>query len=263
MAEKIQDWKTTCERYVAFLDIMGFRERVFRDSHKQVKNMFESLYPTIALFKDLAKKKLGRKTIDNDLDKEYASFFPSAVFPVTFSDSIILVSNGGSLGSANSVLLYVELILYRAITRGIPLKGAIAYGKMTADLEKSIYFGKPLIDAYELQNELQLYGVVMHNTMEKHLQTSHNARLLNNGFVFQYPVPMKSGKITHYIVDWAPERKEDTTNLSSVLYNTVSGSPRIYVDNTLEFLRWLKKRKAMLARQKKSPSRPSIKSKKS
>jgi hypothetical protein len=128
------------------------------------------------------------------------------------------------------------------------MKGAIAFGKMTADVDNSLFFGQPLIDAFELQNELQLYDVILHHTVEKRINEPDMLKNLEKYDVFKYSVPMKTGKITHYIVDWTPFFVEETdpVDLVTKLYSNVSGTPRFYVDNTLEFVRWISARKQNL-----------------
>ena len=241
----------TCDRFVAFLDIMGFKDRLQRDGHKRVKELLESLYPAIEDIKKLKDLALGsNNSSSKDTDGSEISF----LIPVSFSDSIILISSDESLTSAVTIIAYVRYILYTAIKKGILMKGAIAYGEMTADTEKSLYFGKPLIDAYELQNDLQLYGAILHHTMEKYLIVSGLSKSFRNFLYFDVHVPMKFGKISHHILDWTKqlEEQENPVNMVSNLYNYVSGTPRIYVDNTMEFVNEIIARKAELAQKKKA-----------
>lgn len=256
-------WNTTCKRFVAFLDIMGFKDKVFRESHEKVKSMLESLRPTIALIENSTKAGLIQRIIKSPGKDDIVST-PSAVFPVTFSDSIILISGDDSDISAPFIFTYVELILINAINNGIPMKGAIACGELTADPDKSLYFGRPIIDAYELQNELQLYGVVLHHTCEKRLNELKIIKYLEDKDIFKYYVPMKSSKITHFIVNWISQSmtEKDILDLGTKLYSNVSGTPRLYVDNTMEFVRWITARKLELEQKKKSPSRPVTRRKK-
>lgn len=251
MAEKPIGWTTTCNRFVAFLDIMGFRDRVFRESHEDVKKTLESLRPAIEFIENTTKEALIKRITKSQGKNDVVST-PSAVLPITFSDSIILVSWDDSDLSASFLFTYIEMIMNVAIDKGIPMKGALAFGKLTADLDKSLYFGKPLIDAYELQDELRLYGTVLHHTAEKRLIEIGMSKLFEQYFIFKYPVPMKSGKITHYILDWS-SYQADNILLNSIfkLYESVSGPPRIYVDNTLEFIQWVIKKKAELKKEKK------------
>lgn len=156
------------------------------------------------------------------------------------------------------MLICVERILNQAMLSGIPIKGAITYGKMTADLNRSFYFGKPLIDAYELQKELLLYGVVLHHTSEKRLNVLRIKRTFETFLVLQSPVPMKSGNITHYLVNWTLHLKKGKDPLDYVtkLYLDVSGAPRLYVDNTIEFVRWIQARKLELEEKTRNKDKP-------
>jgi hypothetical protein len=66
---------------------------------------------------------------------------------------------------------------------------------------------------------------------------------------------MKVGKITHQLVDWTcvcedPEKKVEN------FYKSVSGKPRVYVDNTLEFVRWITARKLELEQKNKEGLAP-------
>ena len=57
----------------------------------------------------------------------------------------------------------------------IPIKGVIAQGIFSYDKENELYFGKPLVDAYLLHEELKYYGIVVHNTAEKTIKKYQNS----------------------------------------------------------------------------------------
>lgn len=244
MPNKAAGWENTCERYVAFLDIMGFKDMVFRESHEEVKKKLESLLRT----KKFIEESRGRKImhlLNKSTDNYDAVSFPSVAFPVAFSDSIIIISWDDTDFSLAFLFAYTLLIFKKAIQEGIPMKGAIACGEMTANIEQSLFFGKPLIDAVEMQKELKLYGVVLHHTCEKRLRELVTINFEYND-IFKYKVPMKFGNVNHYIADWTSqfEDKKEALKLVNKLYLSVSGKPRLYVDNTLDFIRWVKEKKA-------------------
>lgn len=169
---------------------------------------------------------------------------------MSFSDSIILFSCDDSEESATDIILESAQILSDAITNEIPMKGAIAFGEMTVDTEKSLYFGKPLIDAYELHKELQIYGVVLHHTTQKRFEDINMKEILDSLFAGKYAVPMKSGRIIHHFLDWMlfSESPVDAVNK---LYNNVSGTPRLYVDNTIEYINWFEEQTIKRQKQEK------------
>jgi hypothetical protein len=176
-------------------------------------------------------RKSGQKTPDTLLPK-------AVVLPVIFSDSILFVSEDDSRASALQILFESAFLLYYSFSEGIPLKGALAYGKQTADFGRSLHFGRPLIDAYELQDELYMYGVVLHHSMEKYLK---GRRLIEKSPVLCHcDVPLKGGNVRHYCIDTKPfgsEKADRIISKISEMYDTVSGSTRLYVDNTIDFVR--------------------------
>lgn len=244
MEEKRDKWNVTCNRFVAFLDIMGFRDRIFRDIHKDIEKMFITFYPTIA---SIRKETQMRLNGTHPFPKVQDVFGKAIVRPVIFSDSILLVSSDDSPESVHNVLFYVGWVFKDALIAGIPLKGAIAYCEQTADFEKSLHFGRPLIDAFDLQDELRLYGIILHHTAEKHLEEiGFLSKFKTFGVLKKYKVPIKSGEISHYIIDWTshqPITEEDALTSVNATYHNVSGTPRIYVDNTIKFLNWIKEGK--------------------
>lgn len=241
MADKFKKtaWKPTCNRFVAFLDIMGFEDMVLRRSHKEVHKILTTFVPELKIIDWYT---IG---VSDDIKNSATSKL------VIFSDSIIIFSSDDTINSAAKIISDVGWILNSAITQQLPIKGAISHGEQTADLVHSLYFGKPLIDAYKLQHELLLYSAVLHHTAEKRLNAFHSNKLLARYGAFRWNTPMKSGKINHYVVDWTEFNIEhkNPLNLISKLYDNVSGAPRIYVDNTLEFVREIKKKKAKLNRK--------------
>jgi hypothetical protein len=233
MIEKSDAWNPTCNRFVAFLDIMGFKDMVLRSRHKTVKDKLESFYSIIeSIDQDFQNAQESQKT------NLHTFVGKSTVKPVIFSDSIILVSSDGGISSAATIALTIWRIFLKALENALPIKGAIAFGRFTAPKDKPLYFGKPLIDAYELQKDLYLYGVVLHHTMEKQLNKLPGVFLKNSDLVSKYSVPMRSGIITHYVVNWMFlfRNSEEPIELVTKLYNSVSGNPRLYVDNTLKFV---------------------------
>ena len=115
------------------------------------------------------------------------------------------------------------------------MKGAIAFGEMTVDTNNSLYFGQPLIDAYELHKEIKLYGVVLHHTAQRQINELIRARTLSSIFTLDYTVPMNSGEIEHNLVNWIIHTP-NSIDVVRKLYHNVSGTSRIYVDNTIKFV---------------------------
>lgn len=141
----------TCNRFVAFLDIMGFKDRVARNDHQEILNELEVFQSNIS---------------------QYVSYHREAnVQLALFSDSILIYSQNDTIESMHALADITSHIMMYAILQDkpIPLRGAIAAGQMTCNQTKQLYFGQALIDAYLLEENVKYYGVLVHHSAEKYL----------------------------------------------------------------------------------------------
>jgi hypothetical protein len=233
-------WDPTCDRFVVFMDIMGFRDMVYRNSHEEVMRMMYEFNRVIKSIDKTFGNKPSKKNPPMD-DEDY-----KLVKPVIFSDSVLLFSSDGTPSSLYNTITALQCLTADALVKGIPIKGAIAYGKQTADLKESLFFGKPLIDAWELQNDLFLYGVVLHHTVERYIHQHKEdcKNIIDNCDIQKYDTPFKQGSISHYILDCTDylqfiEEDIDIQSKIHEFYLTVSGGTRKYVDNTVEYLTYI------------------------
>jgi hypothetical protein len=177
--------------------------------------------------------------------------YESSIYITTYSDSIIVYSNDNSQQSLNSFINAISGLTNDLIRNGIPHKGAVAYGVMTLDFKNSIFFGQPLIDAYLLHDELAFYGIVVHATADNYIRNSGNV------YVFEYNCPFKSGVSKHLTI--LPELLEPKP-LYEISYNDcykaveqfrqkTSGSLRMYIDRTLQYLDTFKNSQADIIKE--------------
>jgi hypothetical protein len=225
-------WEPTCERFVAFIDIMGFKDKIYRENHMTILPTMQNLQQALSVINKEAILLLEGQVDDAQKDIP----IKSVIRVIIFSDSILLVSLDDSYQSALKITVGANWIITNAFRNQLPIKGAIAHGLFTADLPKSLYFGRPLIDAYELQNELCFYGVVMHHSMDKHLVDKKYPRIVHHKL---YSVPLKNGVVTHNVICCFDSEIKERIELAASFYGNVSGSTRRYVDNTLYFYRKL------------------------
>lgn len=128
---QLQSDKNTAHRFVAFLDIMGFKDRVGRTSHSRL---------------------LAQLTDFNKAITGYIGKYQNTEIQLAqFSDSIVLFSNDITQKSLKTLAEVTRGIMQTAIKLQIPLKGAIAQGQITCDIPKQLFFGQALIDAYLLE----------------------------------------------------------------------------------------------------------------
>lgn len=229
------NWQPTTKRFVAFLDIMGFKDMVARKSHDEIYKILDSISKT-------------REEIAKQSD-----FVANSVYITTFSDSIVIFSKDDSKWSYESFIMATLYLFSQTVLKTIPVKGACAFGEITVNKSGAIFFGQPLIDAYLLEEDVHYYGIVCHNSYEKYLYESKDEKIREYAN-FRVKTKLKSGDIIHYNLDWfdvirllTKNKHNENVNIEDVLnklYLDVSGKPRAYIDNTLEmYNRWSEKKK--------------------
>lgn len=199
----------TTERFVVFLDIMGFKDRVARNPHHEILSVLQKLSSFIS---------------ENIKQGEGLMF-------TMFSDSIIILSSDKTEETFKQIVNIASKVVEKAIEIGLPIKGAIACGECTViSSNKPLYFGQNIIDAYVLEESIEIYGVALHNTVEKFAVDM--AKESNQ--IFDYKVKLKKSTSSHYVVSWfANDITRSEHNLLEIR-KTVSDSPRRYIDYTLD-----------------------------
>ncbi len=223
MTDKNIEWENTCERYVCFLDIMGFKDLVARNKHEDVLHKITTFFDVVNKNRDMFINTLKDPSY-------YISDFDFKI--VTFSDSILILSKNSNVKALKFILLYLSIIIESSIKLKIPIKGALSIGTITADFKNNIFFGQPIIDSYLLQDELKYYGIIINSSVEKNINTFNSSeKTLTKSLIFKTKTPLKSGSINYYNLNYYHDLK--LKNLE-MLYHSVDGSPRIYVDNTID-----------------------------
>lgn len=216
--ENYISWTDDCERLILFADIMGFKERVLTTEHSKLRE-------DLSVFMDKLKRKM-KPLVSGD----YIRYS-------LFSDSIVVVANGTNERMLNLITKASICLMHGAMSNGFPIKGAIAKGLFTFDTEKQLFFGKALVDAYLLQEELYYYGIVAHHSVESIIK--------NCSYNMQYTkslIPLKKGRTSHYHLSWQLYKRNLSKGASRSMFEswlcnieeTVSGNPRVYIDNTRE-----------------------------
>ena len=106
------------------------------------------------------------------------------------------------------------------------------------------FFGKPLIEAYLLEQQLDLFGIVAHHSFEHLLKSTFKKQKCRDNLqdYVPYPIHTKSGRGKHLILDWirfAEEIHGKTFHdaIYSILSTQMSGNPKCYLDNTYSFFK--------------------------
>lgn len=231
------NWKTTDNRFVAFLDLLGFKDKVMRKSHDEIYN-------------ELNKISSIKKSLENLITTEIITnnFDDVDIYIVSFSDSIVLFSKNDSIDNFKFFTIALRQLFSKAISNRIALKGGIAHGVISVNKSEQIYFGQPIIDAYLIEEDVNYLGVVCHNSIDIFLKGSLRTEIITNSYKFT-ETPLKCGNINHHNLDYyynlinkIEKELSDDEKIEFIIdnfkkfYDTVSGSPRRYVDNSIKLL---------------------------
>ncbi|MCF2583261.1 hypothetical protein [Bacteroides caecigallinarum] len=207
------DLSITTERYIVFLDIMGFKDRVARTKHEELLSMLNDF-----------NQRISKHILEH---KEHGIRLSQ------FSDSILIYSSDNKQSSLQTISEVSSKVMETAINSGIPLKGAIAKGVITCDISKQLYFGQALIDAYLLEENVKYYGVLAHNSVEADIKVLEEKGLL---FFRDIEAPLKSGTVSHFEICWYKNDIQAAKESLRKIRETVSGDPRKYIDNSLKVI---------------------------
>lgn len=225
------NWKPTDNRFVAFLDILGFKDLISKKSHAEIYDKLNTISKTKNLLEDVP---------ENIINHNYKD---AEIYIVSFSDSIIVFSKNDSLENFQYFLVSVRYLFAKTVAAGIPLKGGIAVGEISVNKSEQIYFGQAIIDAYLMEEDVNYIGVVCNYSIDNYIKNSK----INN-LLFEQKTPLKCGLLNHYNLDWFKimigtknelNEKEKYDNIIQLINNfkiSASGAPRKYIDNTVEFI---------------------------
>jgi hypothetical protein len=222
-------WQPTTQRFVAFFDILGFKDLVTKKSHTEILEKLKILKNVIEELK-VPEKLPSLKGLNISADQTQA---------VTFSDSIIFFSKGDTFWDALKIFFDSYRILRKAIENQIAIKGCISFGEVTVDFTNSLFFGQPIIDAFLLHEDLEMLTVIFDNSAETKFN-SFGEKDFFSKVLGTYKANLKSGKIQHSLMaPFDKQVKAEMEKYLNELYKTCYGRPRIYIDNTLEYLKSL------------------------
>lgn len=174
-------------RFVAMLDIMGFKKIVENEATSEVAAIFRQIYDRIK----------EKRYTDN-------------LHITHFSDTILIVSNDDSAESFEGVVNTAASFENMMIANGYAINGCISHGGVTTESGNS--FGEPISNAHIQQEDLFFYGITLDEKAEqKYEELASQEVLFSNGYgPFSTPdmivcmmVPTKGcGWTNRYVINW-------------------------------------------------------------
>jgi len=143
------------DRYVAFVDILGFTEIVRKTEHDTTDRRYDALVKTLTEIGSF-----DEETINESDDFKFQSF----------SDSVIMSTATTQNGLLHLLHLISNLSIHLLSNGGLLMRGAIAKGKLHHD--QSVMFGPAFLAAYYTESHIAKYPrVVLNREVYQDFQT--------------------------------------------------------------------------------------------
>lgn len=152
---------TTPRRYVACLDVLGFTSAIQRN----LNQLCDAYSVAVKLAKRTQEAERffpnATQTIGKPLEGRHERIHPHIFEVAVFSDSIFVFTDNESIESLVGLCEYCFLIYREFLSKGLTLRGGIAGGEAIVAPEDRIYIGQAIIDAWKLEQSLDLTGIVL------------------------------------------------------------------------------------------------------
>lgn len=230
-----EDWIISAERFIAYFDIMGFKNMIKTGALNDLYLKFTNLINTNI--------KGNRRT---------------RIAYYIYSDLIVVITKDSSQDSLKQLLEASIKITNDILSLGWGMSGSIAKGKVVYDNKQNIFLGQPVVDAYLMQEDIDFYGIVVCDSavdeIKKYIEDAKSKkRTMHLGEILKEErLHFKSGYYSQYHLRWfdflynehgpqhpyyIKKRSDDNTRqeLQNMLQKT-KGKARRYIENTLEIL---------------------------
>lgn len=187
-------------RFVAHIDILGMSTIAKKDADE-----------AWGMLSDLAavRDRVINYEIDF-LDSNERVLVSEAIHAVTFSDTILLFTKGGSDTELRCMIVLVVEILHKAMCRCVPVRAGLALGRFFFNIDKSMYAGPAFIEAYRVGESAQWLGIALAESVQ---ERAINLRMMTgrSKVIVQWALPLKTGPEPRFVVNWPAVVAHDLT----------------------------------------------------
>lgn len=198
--------------YVAYLDILGYKELVQNNSHEELKKIYDFSVKKFTI----SNNNNQRVIIESSRPSLIGDGSNINVQSLMVSDSIIVWSMDNSSKSFCDILYMCMKIVSSSILKYLPVRAAVSSGPITYDYmengsnNQTFLYGGSIIKAYTLAESTNWIGCVIdddtiNNFIEKSVTDDFIKihELLNRKILIPYKVPLKQDKFDlKYVVNW-------------------------------------------------------------
>lgn len=247
--------------YVAFLDVLGFKELVEGSTHDHLHRLYSNAFVSNAA---MSVSNGAFKVVEGETGQiAIPDFAKAKVSCLVVSDSVLLYSSDDSMTSFIDICAAVGKLMVSGFFTGLPMRGGISLGPISIfggevpGVEFGIHglVGLPLVRAYGEEAAYEWAGCTIEPLCIDHYrQQSEQFRtqvpdlatievLSARGMLTQYAAPLKKGTtVERWVIDWPNHNKStvstDTVRKAFGMHGKPIDAPSVQqkIANTLAFL---------------------------
>lgn len=233
--------------FVAFFDILGFKDLVSGNSHEELLEIYDfALYDTLETMIPMLKTVYGIIPVLGTKEVDTLEIY-------IISDSVIIIQKDMSSKGFLYLLAISRILLNSAMGGGIPLRGGISVDDVSVIKNKygTTILGKGLTKAYEIENSQSWSGGIVSKECFEYLGESESKRLIEhlcsvtqNILIRKYDAPIKNDREEKFVIDWTNynliKSVEDVKKAFSSHNKSVAlERTQTIMKNTIEFYNWM------------------------
>lgn len=180
-------------RYVANFDILGMGSLLRSHKERALEMLFH--------FDDI-KNSEGSKTVQLIETREII-VISDQIARVSFSDTIVIFTKGDSIKDLWAVIVLGTQLFSQCLHRRILLRGGISHGEFFFDPDREIFCGQPLVEAHEIGEEAQWFGIVVSEEVAKRCAQNNILTGEQKPGIVKWDVPLKCGNsVRRGVINW-------------------------------------------------------------
>jgi hypothetical protein len=212
--------------FVGVFDILGYQSFLESGISEVTFRVVNTLVELPQQIEEVRKNFMG-KSIEELGDSDLA-WALRQIEPLVVSDSILLRSSYDEDHVRNQPLQAAAFVMWACIferymfEQGLPVRGAIAFGDFI--FVQHVFAGKPIIDAYNLGQSLNLAACAIHETAKDEFQRLHTLSpgtgFLTSPHLVPYLTPVKKveEELNLLCLNWAwPPRLKGYLSLKEIV----------------------------------------------
>ncbi|SRR6266498_3408327 len=246
--------------YFAFLDILGFKALVQKNSQDKLVELYKNLFKEPVGNMEKAYKEMAQRKAE----KMGENYTDSEMRMINISDSIMIWTKHGQPSALYEIIFAVQTLLAISLLQGLPLRGCITRQQFTCLEDQSVtsIIGKGLVHAYKTEQSQQWSGCIIDDEIVNYFRSIERVLLYRDvpspiereGLVFEYDIPFKDNKTKKgFAIDWSDFRiTDDIIKNAFDAHNKKDERPEsdtsLKIKNTIEFHNFcLNKKKEKIA----------------